>query len=133
MSKHASLEGCRAVRDERRAALANAVREGELELRRKELLDVRPANIVGLLDLDDTEDLHDTMRVAQDCSREHTHVDRPETGTVAGSHVLVERLDGVRTGELTELLVHVVCARARVVAEPDAEVLHLQRLLLRDL
>ena len=60
-------------------------------------------------------------------------MDRPETGTVAGSHVLVQRLDGVRTGELAELLVHVVCARARVVAEPDAEVLHLQRLLLRDL
>ena len=65
--------------------------------------------------------------------RDGTNVDRPETGTVASSHVLVERLDGVRTGELAELLVHVVCTRARVVAEPDTEVLHLQRLLLRDL
>ena len=133
MSKHASLEGCRAVRDERRAALANAVREGELELRRKELLDVRPANIVGLLDLDDAEDLHDTMRVAQDCNREHTHVDRPETGTVPCSHILVEGLDGIGTGELTELLVHVVRAGARVVAEPDTKVLDLERLLFVDL
>ena len=60
-------------------------------------------------------------------------MNRPETGTVAGSHVLVERLDGIRTRELAELLVHVGCTRARVVAEPDAEVLHLKRLLLLNL
>ena len=60
-------------------------------------------------------------------------MDGAETGTVTGSHVLVERLDGVRTAELTELLVHVVRARTRVVAEPDAEVLHLKRLLLLNL
>ena len=57
----------------------------------------------------------------------------PEAGTVAGSHVLVERLDGISTGELTELLVHVVGARTRVVAEPDTKVLDLQGLLLMDL
>ena len=62
-----------------------------------------------------------------------TYVDRPETSTVTGSHVLVERLDGVGTGELTELLVHVVGARTRVVAEPDTEVLDLQWLLLVNL
>ena len=60
-------------------------------------------------------------------------MDRPETSTVTGSHVLVQRLDGVRTAKLTELLVHVVGTRARVVAEPNAEVLDLQRLLLVDL
>ena len=60
-------------------------------------------------------------------------MDRPETGTVAGSHILVERLDGVRPGEFTDLLVHVVRARARVVAYPDTEVLDLQRLLLVNL
>ena len=62
-----------------------------------------------------------------------THVDRPETGTVTSSHVLVEGLDGIRTTEFTELLVHVVGSRARVVAEPDTEVLDFQRLLLVDL
>ena len=62
-----------------------------------------------------------------------TYVDRPETGTVAGGHILVEGLDGISTREFTELLVHVVGARARVVAEPDAEVLDLQGLLLVDL
>ena len=60
-------------------------------------------------------------------------MDGPEAGTVAGSHVLVERLNGVGTGELTELLVHVVCAGAGVVAEPDTEVIDLQWLLLADL
>ena len=62
-----------------------------------------------------------------------TYVNGPEASTVAGSHVLIESLDGIRTAELTELLVHVVRARTRVVAEPDAEVLHLKRLLLLNL
>ncbi len=52
---------------------------------------------------------------------------------MAGSHVLVERLDGVRTAELTELLVHVVGSGTRVITEPDTEVLDLQGLLLVDL
>ena len=60
-------------------------------------------------------------------------MDRPEAGTVAGSHVLVEGLDGVRTSELAELLVHVVGSRTRVITKPDAEVLNLQRLLLVNL
>ena len=60
-------------------------------------------------------------------------MDRPEAGTVARRHVLVEALDRGRARELAELLVHVVRAGARVVAEPDTEVLHLQRLLLVDL
>ena len=60
-------------------------------------------------------------------------MDRPETRTVAGGHILVEGLDGVRTAELTELLVHVVGSGAGVVAEPDTKVLDLQGLLLMDL
>ena len=62
-----------------------------------------------------------------------TDMDGPEAGAVAGGHVLVEGLDGGGAGELAELLVHVVRARARVVAQPDAKVLDLERLLLRDL
>jgi hypothetical protein len=52
---------------------------------------------------------------------------------VAGSHVLVQSLDGICTRELTELLVHVVGAGARVITEPNAKVLDLQGLLLVDL
>ena len=62
-----------------------------------------------------------------------TYVDRPEAGTVAGSHIGVECLNGCDSGCLTVLLVHVVCAGSRVVSDPNAEVLDLQGVLLRDL
>lgn len=39
-----------------------------------------------------------------------TYVDRPETSAVASSHVLVQRLDGRGSRQLTVLLVHVVGA-----------------------
>lgn len=61
------------------------------------------------------------------------YVNGPEAGTVAGGHVGVESLDGRGSGKLTVLLVHVVRARAGVVADPDTEVLDLQGVLLRDL
>lgn len=60
-------------------------------------------------------------------------MDGAEAGTVTSSHVLVQGLNSLGTGHLTELLVHVVGARARVVADPDTEVLNLQRALLVDL
>ena len=62
-----------------------------------------------------------------------TYVDRPETSAVTGGHVLVERLNRVGAGHLTVLLVHVVGTRARVVADPDTEVLDLEGVLLGDL
>lgn len=52
---------------------------------------------------------------------------------MTSGHVLVEALDSISPGELTELLVHVVGSRARVVAQPDTEVLNLQRLLFVNL
>jgi hypothetical protein len=60
-------------------------------------------------------------------------VDRPETSTVTGGHVLVKRVHGVRSGHLTVLLVHVVGSGARVVTDPDTEVLDLGGALLVDL
>lgn len=62
-----------------------------------------------------------------------TYVDGTEASTVAGSHVLVESLNGLSAGHLTELLVHVVGTGARVVAEPDTEVLDLEGALLGNL
>jgi hypothetical protein len=44
---------------------------------------------------------------------------------MASGHVLIKRLDGIRARELTELLVHVVRARTRVVANPYTKVLNL--------
>ena len=54
-------------------------------------------------------------------------MDGPEASTVTRCHVLVEAPDSIRPAKLPELLVHVMRTRARVVAEPDAEVLHTQR------
>ena len=45
------------MRDESRADLRDAVRERELEVGGEQLLDVRPAHVVGLLNLHDAEDL----------------------------------------------------------------------------
>ena len=53
--------------------------------------------------------------------------------TVTSSHIAIALRDGGRNGHVTVLPVHVVGARARVVTQPDAEVLDLQRLLLFDL
>lgn len=60
-------------------------------------------------------------------------MDGAEAGTVTSSHVLVEGLNSLGPAHLTELLVHVVGTGARVVAEPDTEVLDLERALLVDL
>ena len=51
------LERPWAVRDEGRADFLDAVGKGELELGNQKLLDVGTANVVGLLDLHDTENL----------------------------------------------------------------------------
>lgn len=60
-------------------------------------------------------------------------MDRPEAGTVTSGHIGVQRLDGVGAGHLAVLAVHVVGTGARVVAEPDAQVLDLLGVLLVDL
>lgn len=62
-----------------------------------------------------------------------TYVDRPKPGPVPGSQVLVQRLDGVGSGKIPELLVHVVSSGSGIVTEPDTEVLDLERTLLVDL
>lgn len=88
----------------------------ELEVLGEELPDVGAADVLGLLNLNDLED-----------------VDSPEASAVTGGHVLVEGLDGVGAGHLTVLTVHVVSAGARVVADPDTNVLDLLGVLLGDL
>ena len=60
-------------------------------------------------------------------------MDRPEARSVTGSHILVEAVDGIGSGKLTVLLVHVVGSGARVVSDPDTEVLDLLGALLEDL
>jgi len=95
---------------------ANTMWEREFQILGKELLDVWTTDIGGLLDLNDLED-----------------VDRPEASAVTGGHVLVECVHGFSSRHLTVLLVHVVGAGARVVSNPDTEVLDLLGALLVDL
>jgi hypothetical protein len=44
---------------------------------------------------------------------------------MSGSHVLVQSLNSIGSRHLTVLLVHVVGSGARIVTDPDAEVLDL--------
>ena len=60
-------------------------------------------------------------------------MNRPEPGAMSRGHVLVHCLHGGASGHLAVLFVHVVRARAGVVANPDTEVLDFLWLLLRDL
>lgn len=111
--------------------------ERELEVLGEELLDVGALDIIGLLDLDNAEDLkwifvsHIQSHLLS-CGIK-TYVDGPEASTVTGSHVGVQSLDGIGSRHLTELLVHVVSAGAGVVADPDTEVLDGLGALLSDL
>ena len=91
---------------------SNTVRNGEFNLGINELLNVRTTNLRSF-DLSNTDDLNGT-----------------ETGTVTGSHVHVEALDGFNTAHGTELLVHVVGAGTRIVTQPNTEILNLHGLLL---
>lgn len=113
----------------------------EAQVLGQKLLDVGALDIVGLLELDDAEDLYELSAYhrtflalgLRPTGAGDTYVDGPETGTVAGSHVLVESLHSLGPGHLAVLLVHVVGAGARVVADPNAEVLDLKGVLLVDL
>ena len=62
-----------------------------------------------------------------------SYLNLPKAGSVTGSHVLVQGIHSVRSGHLAVLLVHVVGAGARVVSDPDTEVLDLLGALLIDL
>lgn len=105
----------------------------ELEALDKELLDVWAADVVGLLELNNLEDLRIISNQRHDRSVDIAYLNRPEAGSVTGGHILVQSIDGGDAGHLTVLLVHVVGTGARVVADPDAEVLDLLGALLGDL
>jgi len=114
--------------------LVDAVGQRELEALGEELLDIRATDVVGLLDLNDLQDLGGVnCWSGWNYASGRTYVNRPEARSVTGSHVLVQSIDGVSPRHLTVLLVHVVGAGARIVADPDTEVLDLLGALLVDL
>jgi len=111
------VEGARPLGREDLAsnALWHAMWEGKLQILCEKLLEVWTLDVDSLLDLDNLED-----------------VNRPEAGPMSRSHILVQGLDSIGAGELTVLFVHVVSSTARIVADPDAEILDLQGPLLVD-
>jgi hypothetical protein len=75
------------------------MRQRELEVLGHELLDVRAANILSLLHLDNFENLQtqsvSRSRCLPPAVRGIAYVDRPEPSSVTRSHVLVHGLHGV--------------------------------------
>jgi hypothetical protein len=110
------VEGRRSLGSKDVSALLDSVGQRELEIGGKQLLDVLSLDVLLGLELNDLED-----------------VDRSESRSVSGSHVLVEHLNGVGSRNVSVLLVHVVSAGSGIVSDPDAEVLDLSGGLLGDL
>ena len=89
--------------------LGNTVGEREADALLEQLLEVRALDVGGLLNLNNLEDLDDTVSIqVRPATRRATYVNRPEARAVAGSHVLVERVDSLGPRHLAVLLVHVV-------------------------
>lgn len=77
--------------------------------------------------------VHDVLVSLQILISNHSRLDdldRTIASTVRSSHLLVALLHSAQQSRVTVLLVHVVSARTRVVAQPDTEVLHLRSSLV---
>lgn len=60
-------------------------------------------------------------------------MNRPKSCSVPCRHVLVKRIDRFRPRHLSVFLIHIMCARSRVVSDPNAKVFNLLRAFLVDL
>ena len=97
------------------------------EERSSELLRLRAVSAVRKSELQVLVREHDVLVSSQLLVRHHgglDDLDRSVASAVGSSHLLVTLLHSTEESRVTVLLVHVVSARARVVAEPDAVVLH---------
>lgn len=110
------VESRRSLSSKNRLGLLDSVGERELEVRNQKLSNVLSLDIISLLQFNNLEDVNGS-----------------ESRSVSGSHVLVEGLDSTSSSNVSELLVHVVGTRSRVVSDPDTEVLNLGRSLFVDL
>lgn len=95
--------------------LGDSVRQWELQALGHELLDVLSLNIVGLLQLNNLQD-----------------VNVSKSSSVSSSQILVHGLNGTNSGNISVLLVHVVDTRSRLVSDPNTEGLDLGWGSLRD-
>ena len=77
------------------SSLGHAVRKGEFEVLGEELLDVWALDIIGLLELDDREDLGSVSILCGRVVGDLTYVNGTETGAMSGSHILVHSLNSI--------------------------------------
>lgn len=111
-----NLEGGRTLASKDRAEVAvHTVGQRELESRGQQLLNVGTTDL-RILQLSNLNDL-----------------DGAEASAMSRRQILVHGSNGLRAAHLSVLLVHVVRTSARVVADPDTKVLHLQGVALEDL
>mmetsp|Transcript_18203 Transcript_18203/g.41632 ORF Transcript_18203/g.41632 Transcript_18203/m.41632 type:complete len:210 (+) Transcript_18203:232-861(+) len=99
----------------------DAVRQGKLNL-------LRLASVVELSELKGVGALA-VLRVNNSGADD---LDAAGARAVTARHLRIHRVDRAVQGERAVLAVHVVGARARVIAEPDAVVLNITRVLLAD-
>jgi len=71
------------------------VRKREFEVLGEELLDVGALNVIGLLELNNLEDLWKVLAVEVDLESSLTYVDRPKAGSMSGGHILVQSLNSI--------------------------------------
>jgi hypothetical protein len=92
---HSSLGKCCRPPDRKDLlrALGHAMRQRKFEVFRDELFDVGALDLVGIFELDDSED-----------------VDRPESSSMSGRHILVQGFDCVGSRHVPVFFVHVMSA-----------------------
>lgn len=92
----------------------NTMRKRERDLGVHELVDIRTSDLFlgNFSNLDD--------------------LDRPETSSVTGSHILIARGNSISTGKITIFFVHIVCSGTGVVTEPDTKSLDSHGFLFKD-
>ena len=100
---------------------------------RSELLRLRAVLAVRKSELQVLVREHDVLVSSQLLVWHHgglDDLDRSVASAVRSGHLLVALLHGAQKGHITVLLVHVVGSRARVVTQPNTEVLHLRSRLV---
>ena len=72
-------------------SLGDTVRQGEAQVLGDQLLDVGALDLIGLLQLDNSQDLSKGLAIRMQMLRHmyRTYVNRPESCAVAGRHILV--------------------------------------------
>mmetsp|Transcript_23394 Transcript_23394/g.46521 ORF Transcript_23394/g.46521 Transcript_23394/m.46521 type:complete len:222 (-) Transcript_23394:56-721(-) len=74
-----------------------------------------------------------TLHISRRQNASFDDLDTARACSVATGHLTVHGVDRVIQGEGAVLAVHIVCARARVVAQPDTIVLHCERVRFANL